>query len=411
MSELDERQQRILNSLDHAAKSLGDLVEAERTQAAGNVEMLEEVVAYARAVVAQSAAPLISEPALSSIVSHADAIAADPNGTAANARAYADPILSGIALLPLARDRQVEQAVREAAANYQRSVTQRLKAIEEEAVETAAAVRVTLEAAQADVEKAAATAAADFAQRAAAVETRVTEIETAVATQTQRLDAMVERQSASFTAVQDERAEEFTAELARVQSALEGVLANARQEVADHVAEIRRMEEESSGLVHSIGLGGTAERYGDESKYQRGVANRFRWLTICLALGAVGVAVWAVVHKVDNNSLVTAKLAVSTILGALAAYTAKQSGRHRAREERARNLQLELTAFAPFIEPLDDEIKEIERVRMTRKTFGHIRALPEAEDSGDHEYGSMASVIELIKTRRERAARAALDDK
>jgi hypothetical protein len=37
-------------------------------------------------------------------------------------------------------------------------------------------------------------------------------------------------------------------------------------------------------------------------------------------------------------------------------------------------LQLELTAFSPFIEPLTAEQKEEERVRMARKTFGHTPA-------------------------------------
>jgi hypothetical protein len=63
------------------------------------------------------------------------------------------------------------------------------------------------------------------------------------------------------------------------------------------------------------------------------------------------MAVFAVVHHVNDNSAVIAKLGVSAVFGGLATYTARQSGRHRKKEEeRARNLQLELTAFAPFIE-------------------------------------------------------------
>jgi len=65
-------------------------------------------------------------------------------------------------------------------------------------------------------------------------------------------------------------------------------------------------------------------------------------------------------------------------------------------EERARSLQLELTAFAPFIEPLDDGLKELERVLMTRKTFGHIAALPDDDD--DHQYG-LGSVLDAVQKR------------
>ena len=64
------------------------------------------------------------------------------------------------------------------------------------------------------------------------------------------------------------------------------------------------------------------------------------------------------------------KLSASALIGGVAAYAARQSARHREREERARNFQLELQAFGPFIEPLSTEQQEEERVVMTRKTFG-----------------------------------------
>src|SRR5205085_3759531 len=84
-------------------------------------------------------------------------------------------------------------------------------------------------------------------------------------------------------------------------------------------------------------------------------------------------------HGESNQSL-TSKLAVSVILGGLSAYLARQSGRHRRREEHARSLQLELTAFSPFIEPLSPEQQEEERVIMTRKTFGKTTAAEASEE-------------------------------
>jgi hypothetical protein len=79
-----------------------------------------------------------------------------------------------------------------------------------------------------------------------------------------------------------------------------------------------------------------------------------------LALGAVIVGLFAIFDRSDNTHVVVAKFIVSAALGGLAAYTARQSGRHREREERARNLQLELTAFGPFIEPLDKDQQDWE---------------------------------------------------
>jgi hypothetical protein len=76
------------------------------------------------------------------------------------------------------------------------------------------------------------------------------------------------------------------------------------------------------------------------------------------------------------------KIALSLVLGGVATYAANQSKNHRDREKHARNLQLELTAFSPFIEPLTTEQQEEERVRMTRRTFGQIPALDDSPELG-----------------------------
>lgn len=397
MSDVDDRQQRLRSALQTASESLGDLVDAERSEADGGVELLEGVIAYVESVVDQTDGDLVTDAALDGIVAHADQVAADPNSTAspARARAYADALLTHVASLPAARGREVEQAVREIAANFQRSATQRLNAIETDAERANAEIAESLAALREEVASATSKSTSEIESHATAFEARLVEIDTALAAHQTRLDTMLERHSESFTEKQEERAAEYQDEMAKVKADLAEFLQEAKSDVDERMGEIRRMEEESSGLVHSIGLGGTAERYGDEAEEQKGVADNYRRLTVVLALGAVGMAIFAVVHQVEDTSAVLAKLGVSLVFGALATYTARQSGRHRIREERARNLQLELTAFAPFIEPLDDDQKELERVLMARKTFGNIRALPDAED--DHHYGPLGPALEKIK--------------
>ena len=86
-------------------------------------------------------------------------------------------------------------------------------------------------------------------------------------------------------------------------------------------------------------------------------------------------------------------------MGGVATYAGRQSSNHRHREERARDLQLELTAFSPFIEPLSSEQQEEERVIMTRKTFGKTTVARAAQE----EPGPMP--LSFALRRREKEAR------
>jgi hypothetical protein len=101
-----------------------------------------------------------------------------------------------------------------------------------------------------------------------------------------------------------------------------------------------------------------------------------------MAALAVLLAFIVTLQSHPDNGTFAGKLSVSLLLGAIATYLAKQSGRHRRREEKARTLQLELTAFSPFIEPLPPDKQIDERILMTRKTFGGTSAADDEEHEG-----------------------------
>jgi len=323
---------------------------------------------------------------------------------------YVDPILVYVNALPVAHDRDVEQAVRDAAANFQRSATQRIRAVEESSTKAIADLdqrRATLEAQLAALETGTATAKSDVETQMDALtadfEKKLTAYDVNLVNQRASFDNLVTSHSETFAESQTERATEFDVALATAQQRLDAFELRVGQEVDERVAEIRRMEDESSKLVGAIGLAGTSERYGVEAVAQKQVADKLRNFTVGLALGAVAMAVFAVVHNPEDAHATAAKLGVSVVFGALAAYTARQSGRHRTREERARNLQLELTAFAPFIELLPEDQQEFERVLMTRKTFGNIAALPEADAEHNYGLGPLGPVRDRLKKKPDAA--------
>jgi hypothetical protein len=221
------------------------------------------------------------------------------------------------------------------------------------------------------------------------LQTKIDVLEAAINAHQATLDAQLATQTQVFDASQTEHGKMFREEL-------DDLTSRADSELEERVREIRRMAEETGALVGAIALSGTADKYKDEADKQKRVADLLRNVTILFAIGSVGMAVWAVVHQADDTNSMVAKLAVSAVLGGLAGYTAQQSGRHRHREERAREIQLQLTAFSPFIEPLDADFQQAARLLVASRVFGQFGTgtRDEADEVGP-------AILSLLKRRTE----------
>jgi hypothetical protein len=353
-------------------------------------ERFEKVIAYARTVLEATDAELLSASAASMVEEALVQISNSPTSAPPNADAWAEEVLDALAHLPIARGREMEQAVKDAAANFQRSAGQRLNALQAD-----------FDRAKSELE----TLGAALEERKTELSTAIEERRTEIATQIEALQAEFEQKLATYSSqieseqaalskirtthtsefeeLEEQRATAAKERLARAEEELNAFQERATSEVEARVGEIRRMEEESAQLVGAIGLAGTAERYGEEVEDQKGIADIWRRTTVVLALLAVGGVIFAASEKHPVAESFAGKLSLSLILGGIAAYAARQSSYHRRREQRARDLQLELTAFSPFIEPLSHEQQEEERVIMTRKTFGKTTtSVAQAEEPG-----------------------------
>jgi len=376
VSELEDRLERARESVKEAHNRLYDLGAEERKEYKVGLTRLERAIAYATVVLEATQPDMLVAGTAQAVINAADQITNNPSAALQGADAYADGLITAVAPIPLARDRDVEQQVREAAATFQRSAGQRLGALKDEINQ----VQEELETLKQGVADTSGTVSTEISGQVTAFEAKLTELEQTIATQRQALDDQMTRQSSAFSETQEERATEFQEGMEAFRSELARSQKRAQEDVDKRVAEIRRMEEESRQLVGAIGVAGTADRYTQEAKEQRRVANVFRALAIIVALGAVTMAIIASVHKDQTTQALSAKLAVSAIFGGLSAYLARQSGRHRRREEHAQSLQLELAAFGPFIEPLIPEQREEERVIMARKTFGKTTKAEASEE-------------------------------
>ncbi|MGH3137501.1 MAG: hypothetical protein ACRDPV_13525 [Gaiellaceae bacterium] len=384
MSE-DGRVGEIDASMDAAVAAVGPLGDQSPTK-----ERLEGALAFARVSLHATDPGLITDSAKDALIAAAQRIAEQPE-LAVDDSQYFEELMAAVLELPAARGRDIEQVVKDAAANYQRSMAQRIKGLEEQTTAAESAVAETeqhIAAASEEVKTA-------ISDQTDAFQVEIDALTAKVEGQQAALDAQLTRHTEAFSASLEENARKFQTQTTEFAETLSEHLTQADTRVAEKVRNVEAIADDVGVLAGKITLKETAEYYKDEAKDQKSAADRFRWLTVVVALAAVAIGVWAVVSNASKTNTLVAKLGVSLVLGALAGYTASQSGKHRRREARAKDLQLQLTAFSPFTAPLNDELQQAERIRMTRKTFGARSdgAEDDEDDFGPNFLGAVRRVI------------------
>jgi hypothetical protein len=377
----------IAAAIDAAVAALAQLADEERTELVARVE---GALGFARVSLEMTEPVLITDAAKQALVEQAMSIA-DNAADAGQNSAYFEELVAAVLLLPASHGRDIEQAVKEAAANYQRAMAHRIRALEDQ---HGAAVQA-LEETRADIATASEEVKTAISDQAASLQAEVDALAASIEAHQSALDSQLVRHTEAFNASLEENARKFQEQTTEFAEALEHEKADAKARVDESAAQVEEVAKAVGVLAGTISLKETANYYEEEAKDQRSTADLLRRLTVVIALGAVAAGIWAVARDASDTNTLLAKLAVSAVLGGLATYTAAQSGKHRRREARAKDLQLQLTAFSPFIAPLHEDLQQAERVRMTRRTFGSTGL----EDDDEEEYGPnfLAAIRRILR--------------
>jgi hypothetical protein len=370
---------------------------------------VQEVLDYVQLVIEGSDGALVSRSAGAELESALTDFASAPEQYAAGPEQWIDRLLEVTARLPRTQGRDFEQLAKRAAKKFQQSAQQRFAAVERQAADAQTAMD---ELATVIIERRAEVdgIAEQFrAQQEEAIEARFSQIDartqdlqTSAERHAQSIELLATEQSEAFRKAQDERSEEHREREQKYEARFDEVEDGAIRRAEALVAEIDGMKERSAKMVGAIGITGTAERYGKEFTEQKGTANKWRLVT--LGIGALAVVV-AVIAAFDHKATTAGtKLAIAILLGGVAAYTARQSARHRAREEHARKLQLDLTAFPVFIEALPEEDRDVATVWMAERSFLGAKGTIDDEDDGG------PTLLSQIMTRRKKAQPANDDE-
>ncbi len=277
---------------------------------------------------------------------------------------WTESLISAVPLWPAGPDLP-ETDASEIAARFRRSAGQQLRALSGDFEK----VREEVAAFQQDLEN----RTGQWGEEKTNLETQLSELSGTIEQQRGRLDQAIENYQGQFSEAQDRRGEEYRQQLTDLETRateLEQQFKGGYDQTIQDAQELTKgtVDDLSAELVKAqeitgfIGGTGTAAGYGKEADAQKKIADNFRRGAILFGLAAAGLAVWAIVHAERSSSpsltVVLAKTLGSLVFAGLAGYVATQSGHHRAREEQARRLELDLLALPAFIATLSDDEKE-----------------------------------------------------
>ncbi|KOV87186.1 hypothetical protein [Nocardia sp. NRRL S-836] len=142
------------------------------------------------------------------------------------------------------------------------------------------------------------------------------------------------------------------------------------QEAEDARDELRK-------VTGDVGAGELGTHYAGYADVEAKRADQLRWgvagLLGLVAAGAVALSLW---HPELSYSTALVRLSATVPIGVLAAYLARESGKHRQNAKNARDLAIAMHTLPSYVEPLPENGAEL-RMALGKRVFG-----PSADQAG-----------------------------
>lgn len=287
--------------------------------------------------------------------------------------------------------------LREAAGNYRRAIGQFLRGVEDD-VETLrgrlAELNQSIEQAKASAAEAATDATQSIETSVAAAEQRLADVSSNVDAEKARFDTitteyqrtLTQGESARATKADNALAEEIAKHEATRTEAEESFKAAADKLAEDAAAAIASLEEQREKaleLVNATGAIAYSGSYGGYTAQQGKTAAVWAVITVAALVALVAFGVWQVLELRGGAAIDLTQLALRLIVTipafALVAFAARESGKHRENERRARRLELELAAIDPYLALLDEDKRKEIKAQVARRMFAQPDAAPGTE--------------------------------
>jgi hypothetical protein len=306
-----------------------------------------------------------------------------------NAALAADALADVLGRWPPASD--TSEAVRAAAAQFQRSASQRLGHLkgqtetarrtagraEKALAELEASVETKLRELDTDVRARGDAVVASFntatAEHAVELGAAMAAAKESASSEVAALNTLKDSQTEAFAAQIEQQSAAHRALLEKVDEASTETLAGQRGHIESLMSDLAQSRDKASEIVGIVTTTGTAGHFKIEADNQKKAADRWRKLAVLFGVLAT-VAAFLGLLLGDTGDLsaghVIARAIAALALYGVAGYAGAQSAHHRSEERKARQLELVLVAFEPFIKDLPEEKRDDARERVVDRVFG-----------------------------------------
>jgi hypothetical protein len=171
------------------------------------------------------------------------------------------------------------------------------------------------------------------------------------------------RRLQQFNEAQQAREAEFKERTEKTLNEAQSNMSASRTEAEAVLEQLRDHETRAARIVGVTAASGTAGAYLDEANEQKGAADL--WRRIALGIAAIlfaGTLLATAISPPKTDASIeeilvfaSLRLPVASVIAGAFFYAMGQSGQHRDREQRAKRLAMQLTAFRPFLSELADE--------------------------------------------------------
>lgn len=305
-----------------------------------------------------------------------------------SAAAYADQVLSALAVIPVVRSRNDISGVTEAVGDFHRHLGKLLESIDTRST--------TMQEELAELDRRRAELTDEIASQKGVLATAISTFETQGTTEREaregeftaafqdvqaKLEA-AEKQANTYYAEDADRhieqMKQFQTEFDELKVKLDELTQETAEAHADQATEtitlLEKQLAKGKSLVEMIGEVTMTGHYQRNAKEQKTEADQWRkgtvWASVVAVVLAAVVLGWGLNHPDDRDWFTTAtRLGVAVALGGLAAYLGNQARLHRRRETTYRGMELELATLDPFLSSLDEETRHQLKARLAPRYF------------------------------------------